>query len=135
MKDRRRRSMLMLALSAAAMWPAFAQDDEDPAADLAVAPRLDDAPGRSQLAAVEPADDDALEEVIVIGDSEWRLPDLGSSWRAREEDEPSNDRIEVSLLPLYDPGEDGAQFDALGINQEMQRVGFIELFRLRFGRR
>jgi hypothetical protein len=63
------------------------------------------------------------------------LPDLGSEWRARQEDERATGRIEVSLLPIYDPEGLQPDFDPLRINREAQQVGFLELFRVRFGRR
>jgi hypothetical protein len=124
---------LCLALLCAGGSTAFAQGEGEE--DLSVPPRLEESPGQSRLA-VEPADrNEALEEVVAVGESEWRLPDLGSAWRAREEDERSADRIEVAFLGLYDPEAETVDFDALGINHEMQRVGFLEIFRLRFGRR
>jgi hypothetical protein len=108
---------------------AFAQSE-----DLTLPPRLDE-PGQVRLAAGRAGARDGLEEIIVVRESEWRLPDLGSTWRANQEAEQPPQRIEVAILPLYDPERQAIDFDPLRINLEAQRVGFIELFRLRFGRR
>jgi hypothetical protein len=106
-----------------------------PTQDLTLPPRLEESPGDVHLA--EPPDDRrrALEEVIATSQSEWRLPDLGSAWRVRQGDERDTGRIDASLLPLYDPEEERPNFDPLRINLQVQQVGFIELFRIRFGRR
>jgi hypothetical protein len=103
--------------------------------DLTAPPRLDELPGETRLAERPAERREALEEVVVVGESEWRLPDLGSAWRAREEAEQVPQRIELAFLPLYDPEDATPDFDPLRVNREVQRVGFIELFRVRFGRR
>jgi hypothetical protein len=103
--------------------------------DLTLPPRLDESPGDVRLAPPPESRRRALEEVVVTSESEWRLPDLGSEWRARREDERTTARIEVSLLPLYDPGGRQPDFDPLRINREVQQVGFLQLFRVQFGRR
>lgn len=118
---------LALALAAAG---APAQEDE-----LALPPRLEPGPGGARL---EPPDSEkapTLEEVVVVGSPEWRLPDLGSSWRAEHEDEQDHGRIEVSFLPLYDPENADPNQDLFPRDREMRRVGFIELFKVRFGGR
>jgi hypothetical protein len=104
-------------------------------ADLTLPPRLDDAPGEARLAERPLQREDALEEVLVVGESQWRLPDLGSTWRANEDARKTDGRIQASLLPLYDPGVEQPDFDPMRMNRELQRVGFIELFRVRFGNR
>jgi hypothetical protein len=70
------------------------------------------------------------DEIIVIGEG-WRLPDLGSAWRQKQAEE--NRR--VTLLPLYDPNNPQTWDDTFLANREVTRVGFIDLFRVRFGRR
>jgi hypothetical protein len=102
--------------------------------DLTLPPRLEE-PGHARLAEGRDGARDGLEEIIVVRESEWRLPDLGSSWRANQEAERPPQRIQVAILPLYDPEREAVNFDPLRINLEAQRVGFIELFRIRFGRR
>ena len=117
--------------------------------DVLPPPRLDapaNARVRSQPAAPTRVPDGArlaplpeerapTEEIIVLGENEWRLPDLGSSWRAEREAEESPDGIQTTFLPLYDPENPPARSDIFLLNREAQRLGFVEIFRLRFGRR
>lgn len=76
-----------------------------------------------------------IEEIVVIGTSS-HLPDLGSRWRARQQaaEEDAKGNAHLTLLPLYDP-EHPTTFDSLLAPPEMQRMGYIDLFRLRFGHR
>jgi len=97
-------------------------------------PRIAASPRATALAPPTAGRSQGLDEIVVVGESEWRLPDLGSDWRARATDEQEPQRIEVSFLPLYDPERDPIDYDPLNINREIQRVGFIELFRVEFGR-
>jgi hypothetical protein len=115
----------VLGLAAAA---AAAQDS-----DLTLPPRIDEGARSTALAAPPAGRSDPLDEIIVVGGSEWRLPDLGSEWRARAAAEQKAQRIDISFLPLYDPERDPIDYDPFRINREIQRVGFIELFRVEFG--
>lgn len=101
--------------------------------DLTLPPRIDESPRSPALASPPEGRSDPLDEIIVIGGTEWRLPDLGSDWRARAAREQRAQRINVSFLPLYDPERDPIDYDPFRINREIQRVGFIELFRVEFG--
>jgi hypothetical protein len=76
--------------------------------------------------------DDDIEEIIVTGQG-WRLPDLGSEWRARQREAEREGRF--TALPLYDPSRPPVRADSLFASAEQRRHGYIELFRLRFGRR
>ena len=153
----RRISLLLAALGAAGAWPLAAQNAEPPRA-----PRILDAPAPAPHApAVEPADlrvslptigaaqrppnaarlaplpedrNDGTEEIVVIGQG-WRLPDLGSEWRARQKEAATSGRFVATALPLYDPAEPPLHSDAFTASPEERRHGYIELFRLRFGRR
>jgi hypothetical protein len=71
------------------------------------------------------------EEIIVIGQG-WRLPDLGSEWRARQKEAAKEGRF--TALPLYDPAEPPLHSEAF-MSREQRRHGYIELFRFRLGRR
>ena len=102
---------------------------------LTLPPRIDEIARSPELAPAAGGRSDSLDEIIVVGESEWRLPDLGSDWRARAAEEQKAERIDVSFLPLYDPERDPIDYDPLRINREIQRVGFIELFRVEFGDR
>jgi hypothetical protein len=76
-----------------------------------------------------------IDEIVVIGTSS-HLPDLGSRWRARQQaaEEDAKGNAHLTVLPLYDP-EHPTTFDSLLAPPEMQRMGYIDLFRVRFGHR
>jgi hypothetical protein len=120
---------------------ADAQVDPKPAADddLLFPPRLENSTPatRSRISAAPTAPSPSdMEEVLVLGEQQWRLPDLGSEWRAEQAEAASNnDRIKVELLPLFDPASLRPERDLFLVNTEMRRVGYIEIFRLHFGRR
>jgi hypothetical protein len=76
---------------------------------------------------------DEPEEIVVIGQA-WRLPDLGSEWRERQKEAQREGRFTATALPLYDPAEPPLHSDVF-MSDEQRRHGYIELFRLRFGRR
>jgi hypothetical protein len=75
-----------------------------------------------------------VEEIIVLGGN-WRLPDLGSRWRARQEAAEEAGVRRVTVLPLYDPERPTTFNNTFLLNREVERIGYIDLFRLRFGRR
>ena len=154
--------VLLAALGAAAAWPVAAQNAEPPRAprilDVPQASALEAAPptaavpprelrvslpssgaeGRppnaARLAPLPEDRDDGTEEIIVIGQG-WRLPDLGSEWRARQKEAATSGRFVATALPLYDPAEPPLHSDAFTAGGEERRHGYIEIFRLRFGRR
>jgi len=109
--------------------------------DLTVPPRLDDAPNPPPLPAIRPESSatpqDQLEEIVVtIDPNPWRLPDLGSSWRARQAEEEDSGRIHAELLPLWNPeAKETPTRNPFAVADDFTRVGFIEVFRVRFGRR
>lgn len=105
----------------------------EPARSGALPPQF---PDRTRLAEAA-RDRDPPDEIVVIGGSQWRLPDLGSSWREeREAEEDAAARIDVSFFPLYDPERPIGRSDLFLVNREQLRQhGTIEVFRLRFGRR
>lgn len=75
-----------------------------------------------------------IEEIVIVGQG-WRLPDLGSEWRARQAEAARSGRFSATALPLYDPGRPALRNDSFFLSREQRRHGYIELFRLRFGRR
>jgi hypothetical protein len=115
--------------------------------DLTLPPRLDEAPvaapaadrpGTARLAARPEARGDTLEEVVVVGEKPWRmpdLPDLGSDWRQAHAQQEKTGRIRADFLHIYDPERPTTGADLFLANREIQRVGFIDLFRIRFGGR
>ena len=78
--------------------------------------------------------DSGIEEIVVLGGN-WRLPDLGSAWRARQQAAELGDGPHVTFLPLYDPDRPPTYEQPFILNREMTRIGYIDLFRVRFGRR
>jgi hypothetical protein len=75
-----------------------------------------------------------VEEIIVLGGN-WRLPDLGSRWRARQEAAEDAGVPHLTLLPLYDPEHPTTFNNTFLLNREFERIGYIDLFRVRFGKR
>lgn len=90
-------------------------------------------PNAARLAPLPEERGDEPEEIIVIGQG-WRLPDLGSEWRARQEEAANEGRFSATILPLYDPERPPLRSEFFSSPEE-RRHGYIELFRLRFGRR
>jgi hypothetical protein len=90
-------------------------------------------PNAARLAPLPGERTDGPEEIIVIGQG-WRLPDLGSEWRAKQKEAQRKGRFSATALPLYDPNEPPLFTDVFATT-EQRRHGYIELFRLRFGRR
>ena len=108
----------------------------EPLADAASVPLISVVrrpPNAARLAPLPEQRNDEPEEIVVIGQG-WRLPDLGSEWRARQKEAASGDRFVVTALPLYDPAKPPLRSEAF-TSREQRRHGYIELFRLRFGRR
>ena len=93
---------------------------------------LDDEPGEAILAELPEDRVEVLEEIVVIGEEDgWRLPDLGATWRQNET--PEESRLAVRFLPLYDPELEDRLSDIFVINKQQERLGYLELFRIRFG--
>jgi hypothetical protein len=91
-------------------------------------------PTAARLAPLPEQRRDVPDEIIVTGQG-WRLPDLGSGWRAEQRANERDRRLHAVLLPLYDPNRPPLRAEGFWLNREAQRHGYIELFRFRFGRR
>lgn len=91
-------------------------------------------PNAARLAPLPEERADGPDEIIVIGKG-WRLPDLGSEWRARQREQAMSGRFSATALPLYDPDDPPYRSERSLSTPEERRHGYIELFRLRFGRR
>jgi len=93
-------------------------------------------PGAALFEPAPRADEDLIEEIIVYGrQDEWRLPDMGDRLRReRAELEKATVRqVDFEFLPLYDPEEATREPDLFRMDDPLQRVGKVELFRFRFG--
>ncbi len=78
-------------------------------------------------------DIDAIEEIVVVGRKNSRHRNLANrSATALVFKMP--DQIELQFLPRYDPEQADRYFDLIEHDEEVRRAGFIELFRLSFGR-
>ena len=91
-------------------------------------------PNAATLAPLPEDRADKPDEIIVIGQG-WRLPDLGSDWRKKQEEADDTDRSHVTFMPLYDPSRPPQRSEPMQAPAEWQRHGYIELFRMRFGKR
>jgi hypothetical protein len=134
--------LLGLALAGAAR----AQDDaaqtqpeavaagDTPQPDLTLPPRVEPSPADARLEPAPQEREDMLEAVVTGGQTDFRLPDLGTSFREEEEVDP-NDRIDVTFLYLYDPDNIDPAEEVFPTIEDLRRVGFLRVFELRFGRR
>jgi hypothetical protein len=105
-----------------------------PAPQPVATPRATRPPNAARLAPLPDEREDATDEIVVIGEG-WRLPDLGSEWRARQREQALRTRFNATALPLYDPNDPPYRSERSLSSPEERRHGYIELFRLRFGRR
>ncbi len=76
---------------------------------------------------------DVIEEIVVIGKKKWQLPNLGASLDTDPVVQKPG-RIDWQFLHKYDPEQAYPYFDQIQLDEEIRRTGFIELFRVRFGR-
>lgn len=115
--------------------PAAPNAEQPASPDPSFSERLRNArpPNAARLAPLPEDRGETTDEVVVIG-SGWRLPDLGSDWRAQQEAETRR-ALGSTIVPLYDPEKAPTFNNTYLLNREMQRVGYIELFRFRFGDR
>ncbi len=107
------------------------RDDIDFAdgADITTTNRID----ITARADADGVDVDVIEEIVVIGRKK-------SQHRIRGNRSGIDlvlrmaDRINLQFLPRYDPEQADRYFDLIEHDEEVRRAGFIELFRLSFGR-
>lgn len=126
------------AMAVCLVW--FFAIDSNAQEDLTAPPRIVDEttpPSRAPSPPPPSRSTEELEEIIVISDQNpWRLPDLGSTWRDPLADQADNGRIDADLLPIWNPAaEEIPTRDLYEPGENFRRSGFIEIFRVRFGRR
>jgi hypothetical protein len=103
--------------------------------DLTLPPTIESEPGDVRLEPPVDEREDVLEAVVRGGQTDWRLPDLGSSFRSRIPEKNPNQRIEVTLIPLFDPeNQDPTEKLFPGI-EDLRRVGFLKIITVGFGKR
>ncbi len=74
-----------------------------------------------------------IEEIVVIGRKKSQQPNLGNS-SGTDPVVQMPGRIDWQFLPRYDPEQADRYFDLIQLDEEIRRAGFIELFRVSFGR-
>jgi hypothetical protein len=102
--------------------------------DLTLPPVIATAPGQPNLEPPPEDRDDLVRAVVTSGQSEFRLPDLGTSLREEREQEDPNQRIVANPIRLYDPEADPTVDDNFLEADVLRGVGFIKMFEFRFGR-
>ena len=127
----------IVAILAAVAGQALAQDDArpEPAEDLTLPPTITEAPGDVRL---EPAPEDregeGIDVLVTGGETDWRLPDLGTTLR-REEERELDQRMEFVLAPYYDPEKQVEMLEPVPVVDVMRDLGFLRIFEVGFGRR
>lgn len=78
-------------------------------------------------------DEYVIEEIVVIGRKKSQHPNSGNS-SVTDPVVQMPGRIDWQFLPRYDPELADRYFDLIQLDEETRRAGFIELFRISFGR-
>ncbi len=78
-------------------------------------------------------DEYVIEEIVVIARKKSQHPSPGNS-SGSDPVVQMPGRIDWQFLPRYDPEQADRYFDLIQLNEETRRAGFIELFRISFGR-
>jgi hypothetical protein len=127
-------------MSLAIVMPAAAQDEPAAEQDLTLPPTIadDSQPLPAQLEPAPEEREDMLEAVVTGGQTDFRLPDLGTSLREEQETRDPNQRIDVTFLNLFDPeNQDPAEEIFPSLEDQIEErfgVGTLRIFELRFGR-
>jgi hypothetical protein len=122
---------LILAAFGLVAASALAQTDDE----LTLPPEITSEPGEVHVEPPPEDREDMLEAVVTAGQSEWRLPDLGSGMREEQEARDPNERIDVTFLYLYDPANQDPTEELFPDDSNPRSVGFLQVFELRFGKR
>ena len=92
---------------------------------------------RTDITARADADSDSehvIDEIVVIARKKSQHPSPGNS-SGIDPVVQMPGRIDWQFLPRYDPEQADRYFDLIQLDEETRRAGFIELFRISFGRR
>ena len=112
-----------------------AAQDEAPATELTQPPQFsgaEPAPGDANLEPPPAEREDMLEAVVTGGQTDFRLPDLGTSLRDDDEERDPNQRFQVTFLNLWDPDNIDPAEEAFPSLEEKLGVGMLRIFELRF---
>jgi hypothetical protein len=111
--------------------------EESPEPDLTLPPKLEaeTAPGAARLEPPPDEREDMLEAVVTGGQTEFRLPDLGTSFRADDEEYDPTARIDVQFLYLFDPENQDPAEEIFPSLEERLGVGMLKIFEIRLGNR
>ena len=127
----------IVALLAAVGGQALAQNDA-PAPqpeDLTLPPVIAEAPGDVRLEPPpEHREGEGIDVLVTGGETDWRLPDLGTTLREEEERE-LDQRMEFVLAPYYDPEKQVEMLEPVPVVDVMRDLGFLRIFEVDFGRR
>ena len=132
------RLITLIGLLALGATQAAAQDDaatqaEAPATDLTQPPQYSGAaPGDANLEPPQEEREDMLEAVVTGGQTDFRLPDLGTSLRDDEDEWDPSQRYKVTFLNLWDPDNIDPAEEAFPSLEEKLGVGMLRIFELRF---
>jgi hypothetical protein len=115
----------------------LAQDESTLAPNdaLTLPPAIAEAPGDAHLEPAPAAGEDGLTVVVSGGQTDWRLPDLGTSLREEEEEVDPTQRIHLRFMPLYDPEKQEDTLEPVPVVDVLRDVGFIRLFEIEIGRK
>jgi len=111
---------------------AAAQDEPE---ELTLPPEITEGPGEVRFEAPAEEREGALEAVVTRGQSDWRLPDLGSEMRREQDERDPTERIDATFLYLYDPENQDPTEELFPDDSNPRTVGWLQLFELRFGKR
>ena len=76
---------------------------------------------------------EVIDEIVVIGKKNRWVPNFRGSLSG-DSLLPNPARIDLQFLPTFDPEQAYPYADQFLLGEELRRTGFIELFRIRFGR-
>jgi hypothetical protein len=130
-------SMSLLATTVIAQ-EAEAESESGPDADLTLPPQIDSeaAPGAARLEPAPEEREDMLEAVVTGGQTDFRLPDLGTSFRADDEEFDPTERIDVQFLYLFDPENEDPAVEAFpSLEERLGLTPTLKLFEVRVGGR
>lgn len=130
--------MAKLITTLALLWSGIAvvasAQNEAPEEDLTLPPQISGeiSPGDAQLEPPPEDREDVLEAVVTGGQTDFRLPDLGTSLRSDDDRRDPNQRFDTTFLYLYDPDNMDPAEEAFPSLEEQLGVGMLRIFEVRF---